>query len=433
METSDPLEGRVQAARSAPDIACFIQPGDTVIWGQSHAEPRRLIGLLASQRHRIGGRIRIFLGIGLGAGVEPAHADTFDLLAYCGTGSNRALVQAGVLDILPSHYSQLPRLIRSGPLRADVVMLRVPPPDALGRYSLGMAREYLVDALATARVLMAEVDPQAPWTYGGPYLREEDFDCLIPANALPAEDASAMPGEVEQAIARHVADLVEDGATLQAGIGTLPDAILGQLVGKRELGIHSGSLGEGVALLQETGVITNSAKSIDPGITVGGVLIGGERLRRFAHLNPAVELRGTDYTHHPRVLGSIDRFVAINSAVEVDLTGQLNCEVAGGRYAGALGGIGDFLRAALHSPGGVPIVALPSTAGRHSRIVASLSGPTTVSRGDAGVIVTEQGIADLRGLTLAQRIPRMIAIAHPAHRATLERDFEQLGRLAIAL
>lgn len=418
------------SSSAPPDLARFIRPGNTVMWGQSHAEPTRLISMLASQRHRIGGRIRIFLGIGLGSGIEPAHADTFDLLAYCGTGSNRALVQAGVLDILPSHYAQLPRLIRSGPLHTDVLMLRVPPPDALGRYSLGMAREYLVDALATARVVLAEVDPQTPWTYGGPYLREEDFDCLIPADAAPVEEASATPGAVEQAIARQVADLIEDGATLQAGIGTLPDAILAQLGGKRELGIHSGSLGEGVALLQEAGVVTNSAKSIDPGITVGGVLIGGERLRRFAHLNPAVELRGTDYTHNPRVLGSIDRFVAINSAIEVDLTGQLNSEVAGGRYAGALGGIADFLRAALQSRGGLPIVALPSTAGRHSRIVARLSGPATVSRGDAGVIVTEHGVADLRGLTLAQRIPRMIAIAHPDHRAALEKDFERLGRLA---
>ena len=155
------------------------------------------------------------------------------------------------------------------------------------------------------------------------------------------------------------------------------------------------------------------------------MLIGGEKLRRFAHRNPALEMRGTDYTHNPRVLGGIDRFVAINSAIEVDLTGQVNAEVAGGRYVGAVGGISDFLRAAQAGRGGVPVIALPATAGDRSRIVPALSGPVTVTRSDACVIVTEHGAADLRGLTLAQRIPRMIAIADPAHREALERAAHQ--------
>jgi acyl-CoA hydrolase len=403
------------------DLSRFIRPGDTVMWGQSHAEPVRLMRTLVAQRRELG-RVRLFLGIGLGDVLAPAHADAFDFLSYCGSGTNRRLAQSGLLDILPAHYSELPRLIRTGALRIDVLMLRVSPPDALGRYSLGMAREYLVEALAAARVVLAEVHADVPWTYGGPYLRRTDFDLLVPSVDAALHANAVAPTAVEVAIGQHVAALVEDGATLQTGIGSVPDAVLAQLKGRRELGVHSGSIGNGIAELSEAGVITNSCKSIDRGVAIGGVLIGGEKLRRFAHRNPALELRGTEYTHSPGVLGRIERFVAINSAIEVDVTGQANAEQAGGRYVGAVGGIVDFLRAARASRGGVPIIALPSTAGGRSRIVASLTGPVTVPRSDACVIVTEYGVADLRGLSLSQRIARMISVAHPAHRGDLERQ-----------
>jgi acetyl-CoA hydrolase len=379
-----------------------------------------LIRALVAQRERLG-RIRVFLGIGVSSELAPHHADTFELLAYCGTGSNRRLTDAGVVDILPVHYSQLPRLIQRGPLQANVVMLQVSPPDPLGRYSLGMAREYLVDALGTARAILAEVHPDVPWTHGGPYLHEADFDLLVHSSEALPDSASKPPGPVESAIGRHVANLIDDGATLQTGIGGIPDAVLAQLHDRRELGVHSGSIGDGFVDLHEAGVITNSCKSIDLGVSIGGVLIGGDKLRRFAHRNRSLELRGTDYTHSPRVLGSIERFVAINSAIEVDLSGQANAEVAGGRYVGAVGGIVDFLRGAQASRGGIPIIALPSTSGTRSRIVATLSGPVTVSRSDVCVVVTEHGVADLRGLTLQQRIRRMIAIADPVHRDALER------------
>jgi acetyl-CoA hydrolase len=191
---------------------------------------------------------------------------------------------------------------------------------------------------------------------------------------------------------------------------------------RRDLGVHTGSIGDGIATLCEAGVVTNARKAIDAGVCVGGVIIGSARVRQFAHRNPALELRGTEYTHDANVLRRFDRFVAINSAVEVDLTGQVNAEVAAGTYVGAVGGAGDFLRAAQASRGGVPIIAMPSTAGRHSRIVARLAGPTTIPRSDACVIVTEYGVADLRGLSLAQRHSRMIDVAHPDHREALERE-----------
>ncbi|WP_261544024.1 acetyl-CoA hydrolase/transferase family protein [Burkholderia multivorans] len=391
------------------------------MWGQSHAEPVTLMRALVAQRHSFK-RIRVFLGIGLADVLAPEHADAIDFLAYCGSGANRKLARANVLDILPAHYSQLPELVRSGALRIDVVMLQVSPPDEHGRYSLGLAREYLVEALKHARAIVAEVHPDVPWTYGGPFLRAADIDLLVTSDT-PFPDASeTTSGPVEQAIGQHVASLVEDGATLQTGIGAIPDAVMAALHDKRDLGVHTGSIGDGIAALCEAGVVTNARKTIDAGITVGGVIIGSARVRRFAHRNPALELRGTEYTHNPHVLRRIERFTAINSAVEVDLTGQVNAEVVGGTYVGAVGGVGDFLRAAQASRGGVPIVALPSTAGTHSRIVTKLSGPVTVPRSDACVIVTEYGIADLRGLSLAQRVPKMIAIAHPDHRERLARE-----------
>jgi acetyl-CoA hydrolase len=403
------------------NLSALIRPGDTVMWGQSHAEPVTLMRALVEERHRIG-RVRLFLGIGLSDVLAPEHADAFDFLAYCGSGSNRTLARAGVLDILPAHYSQLPQLVQSGALRVDIVMLQVSPPDALGRHSLGLAREYLVEALKGARTIIGEVNRDVPWTHGGPYLRESDFDLLVESDAAFANPPASAPGPVEIAIGKNVASLIEDGATLQTGIGAIPDAVLSQLMDRRDLGVHTGSIGDGIATLCEAGVVTNARKAIDAGVSVGGVIIGSARVRQFAHRNPALELRGTEYTHDANVLRRFDRFVAINSAVEVDLTGQVNAEVAAGTYVGAVGGAGDFLRAAQASRGGVPIIAMPSTAGRHSRIVARLAGPTTIPRSDACVIVTEYGVADLRGLSLAQRLSRMIDVAHPDHREALERE-----------
>lgn len=401
-------------------LSRHIRPGDAIIWGQSHAEPTTLIGHLIEQRREIG-RTRVFLGIGRGGQLQPDHADAFDLLAYCGTGANRKLVQAGVLDILPAHYSHLPRLIETGELPVDVLMLQVSPPDERGRHSLGMAREYLVPALARARVVLGEVNPDVPWTHGGPTLAKDDFALLVPSGQRLIEDEVRPPSAVDMAIGRHVAGLIEDGATLQVGIGTIPDAVLARLADRRDLGLHTGAMGDGAATLWETGAITNARKSIDVGIGVTGTLMGGERIRRLAHRNPALELRGTDEIHGPGVLGRIERFVALNSAIEVDLTGQVNSEMAGGRYLGGIGGIVDFLRAAGASRGGVPIIALPSTGGGRSRLVPSLSGPVTVARSDACVIVTEYGVADLRGVSLRDRPARLIAIAHPDHREDLER------------
>ena len=401
------------------DLGLWIRPGDTVVWGQANAEPLGLIEALLAQRRDLA-RLRLFLGIGGSGRLQAEHADAFDFLAYCGSGTNRALAQAGVLDILPIHYSQLPGLIRSGALRIDVVMLQVSPADEHGCHSLGLANEYLVAALDAARVVIAEVHEQVPWTHGERMLRADEIDLCVPAAYPLPQSPTPAASRVEEAIADRVAGLVEDGATLQFGIGALPRAVLARLADRRDLGVHSGVIHDGVADFVEAGIVTNARKSIDQGIAVTGLLMGSERLHRWAHRNPRLALRGSDYTHDAAVLASIDRFVAINSAIEVDLTGQINAETAGGVYVGAVGGALDFLRGAQRSRGGVPIVALPSTARGKSRIVARLDGPVTTPRSDAGVVVTEHGIADLRGLSLRERRRRLLDVADPGHRDHLE-------------
>jgi len=411
-------------------LMALVRPGDTLWWGQATAEPLTLTRALVRHRHALaqGGRLRVFVGLGASDTLQPGHADTIDFFGYAAGGPHRCLTEAGVLDILPCHYSQLPGLIRSGVLPADVVLLQVSPPDEQGRHSLGLAQEYLPAAIERARVVIGEINPAIPWTHGGLHLQASDFALLVHAEHPPLDQSRSAPGPVEQAIARHVAALVEDGATLQLGVGNLPEAVLAALHGHRDLGLHSGAVGDGIAGLAEAGVLTNARKSLDTGVGIGGILMGSERLRRWAHRNPALQLRGTGYTHDPEVLAASHKLAAINSAIEVDLTGQINAEVAAGVYVGAVGGAVDFLRGAARSRGGLPIVALPATARGKSRIVAQLNGPVSTPRSDAGLIVTEHGVADLRGQTLSRRVRRLIDIAAPEHREDLERQAHEMLR-----
>ncbi|HBO0070371.1 TPA: acetyl-CoA hydrolase/transferase family protein [Pseudomonas aeruginosa] len=401
------------------DLSELIRPGDTVLWGQANAEPLPLTAALMAQRARIG-RFRVMLGIANNATCRPEHADHIDLLAYCGAGANRELANAGVLDILPCHYSQLPAMIETGALRIDVLLLQLAPADVNGRYSLSIAHEYLLPALDRARVVIAEVNQQAPRTFGERTLGSENLDAILYTDRPPLENPPARIREADVRIAAHIAELIEDGATLQMGIGAIPDAVLGALRQHRDLGVHSGSLGDGVAQLMQAGVITNARKNRDRGVSIGGVLLGSRVIHEFAHDNPAIQLRSTAYTHDADVLASLNQLVAINSAVEVDLTGQVNSEVAAGSYVGAVGGALDFLRGAARSRGGLPIIALPTTAGASSRIVTRLTGPVTIPRSDAGLIVTEYGVADLRGKNLRQRVECLLKIAAPQHRSALE-------------
>lgn len=409
----------MQPLMGDPDFSAWLRPGDTVMWGQANAEPLTLTRALVEQRHQFS-RFRVFCGIGSADTLQPEHTDAIDFLGYAGSGTTRALAKAGKIDILPCHYSQLPLLIRSGRLRIDVVLVQVSPPDAHGNFSLGLAHEYLVPALELARVVIAEVNPDVPWIPNSRTLSADDVAFMVAAQHSVIDTPASHPKVEERAIGAHIAGLIEDGATLQIGIGSVPEAVLGALHQHRNLGLHSGAAGDGVADLAQAGVLNGALKNIDRGIHVAGLLMGGARLRKWAHKNPTLAMRSTEYTHHYGVLASIDKLVAINSAIEVDLTGQVNAEVVNGVYLGAIGGAMDFLRGAAASRGGLPIVALPSTAKGISRIVSSLNGPVSTPRADVGFVVTEHGVADLRGQSLKNRIKRMIDIAAPAHREMLD-------------
>lgn len=377
------------------DLGSVIRRGDAVIWGQACAEPQTLLEALVAQRSSLG-EVGCFLGSSYSGIVRPGHADHLRLSSYCGTGSNRALADAGVLEILPLPYSQLGPLIREGRIRCDVLMLQVSPPNARGEYSLGLAADYLVPALDACRALIGEVNEQVPWTYSDRLLARNDFDLLVESSRPPALPPARPPSELELAIARNAAALIPDGAVLEFGIGALPEAVCGFLGRREGLRVHSGTVGDGVVELVERRIVSR----VD-----AAMLIGSRRLFDFARENERVGLRSSEYTHGDEVLSRQPRFIAINSAVEVDLGGQVNGELAGSSYLGAVGGALDFVRAANRSPGGISLTLLTA-----ARVVETLSGPVSVPRGEAGVIVTEKGTADLRGCSLRERSRRLRAI-----------------------
>jgi acetyl-CoA hydrolase len=329
--------------------------------------------------------------------LRPEHADHLRLASYCGTGTNRALADAGVLEILPAPYSQLGALLRTRRLACDVVLLQVSAPNARGEYSLGLAVEYLAPAIEAARAVIAEVNDQVPWTYTEPLLRRDDFDLFIETSRPPAAPAARPPNDVDLAIAANALPLIPHGAVLEFGIGSLPEAVC-SLLGRHEgLRVHSGTVGDGVIELVRRGAVSR----VDC-----AMLIGSPALFAFARHNERVRLRSSEYTHDARVLARQERFVAVNSAVEIDLTGQANGEVADTSYLGAVGGALDFVRAANSSAGGASLVLLPA-----KRIVQRVSGPISVPRSEAGIVVTERGAADLRGCSLRERQRRLQAIA----------------------
>ena len=394
------------------ELGSVIRPGDGILWGQACAEPQTLVEALVEQRASFSGA-RVFIGSSFSGILKPQHADHLRLTSYCGTGTNRALVEASVLDIFPVPYSQLGELIRQGHIKSDVVLLQVSPPNARGEYSLGLAVEYLAPAIETARAIIAEVNDQVPWTHTEPLLRRKDFSLIVNSSRAPLYLPSRI-GETENAIAAHAAQFIPDRAVLECGIGNLPNAILALLQDRRSLRFHSGVVPDGVVELAKRGAIAGGIH--------GGALMGTQQLFDWARDNPGVRLHSSDYTHGASVLGALERFVAINSAVEVDLSGQVNGEIARGVYVGAVGGALDFVRAANRSAGGVSIIALPAKAGTTARIVSRLSGPVSLPASEAGVFVTEYGSADLRGASLRERARKMIAIAAPEHRESLEQQ-----------
>ncbi len=406
------------------DLAALIRSGDHIVWGQGMGEPMALVEKLIEQRHAIG-KVGAFLGgTGYGVAYKPEYADKIIFSGFGAIGTPRRLAAAGALQIIPCHLSQLPSYFLDGIVGSDVVFLHLSAPDEHGQYSYSLANDYLQFAMKRARVVIAEVNDQAPWTYFEGQLDTSRIDYIVPVSRPIMELAPTEFGTVERAIAANIAQYIEDGATIEMGIGAIPDAVLADVEDRRDLGIHSGLIGDRVAELMERGIITNARKPIDTGFTTAGTLRGTKKLYDFAHKNRAIKLFTLMHTHRAEILSQLDKIVAINSAIEVDLTGQVNAEVADGAHIGAVGGQGDFVRGAQMAAHGRSIIALPATArsGKVSRIVTRLSGPVTTARSDADLFVTEHGVADLRGQPLDARIPRMIAIAHPDFREALERE-----------
>ncbi|MDE2376475.1 acetyl-CoA hydrolase/transferase C-terminal domain-containing protein [Bradyrhizobium sp.] len=411
---------------TAIDFTGIIREGDLVVCGQATAEPRTLTEALVAQADRLP-PFRMLVG--------PVFSDTFpagcapniSFASYGVIGNARRLARAGRLDVIPSNYSAFCVDFASGRHRADVVLVQLAQaPD--GRLSASLSNDYVIDATRRARLVVAEINPDAPWTYGTEWPDDVPLHVRVAARRPPVELPSPPLDDVSRRIAAHAAGLIADGSTLQFGVGRIPDAILSSLSHARDLGIHSGLINDAVVDLIECGAVTNACKGIDSGIAVTNQVIGTQRLYRFVDRNEAVSVRPASYTHSQSVLARIERLVAINSALQVGLDGSVNSETLDGVAVGAIGGQLDFVRGANTSPGGRAIIALPATtSGGTSRIVPDVETVTT-PRADVDAIVTEWGVAELRGCGLAERARRMIAIAAPEHRDGLVARCRQMMR-----
>jgi acyl-CoA hydrolase len=407
---------------SDPDLSRFLRPGDRIVVGQACGEPATLVEALIDQGRDIGG-LSAFIATSFSGLFTPETADAVCLTSMGAIGALRSLAREHKLGVIPCHVGQVGPMIEAGIIGCDAAFVQVSPADVNGNHSLGLISDYVQAAVARARVVVAEVNEQVPFTHGE-LLPAAMIDYAVHVSRPPVEVPPARITETDEAIAKHAAVYIGDGSVIQTGIGAVPDAILRLLHDRRDLGVHSGMLGDGLVELVEAGVVSNARKRIDTGISVTGALIGTRRLYDFAHRNPQIRMCATSYTHDAAVLARLDNLVTINSALEVDLTGQVNAEQSGPAYLGGTGGQVDFVRAGARSPGGHAIIALPATAkgGTISRITASLSGPVTTARSEVDVVVTEFGAAELKGQTLAERTRRLVAIAHPDFREDLARE-----------
>ena len=403
------------------DLSQYLRAGDHIVLGQACGEPTSLIEALIGQGAAIG-NLSAFIATSFSGIFTPETADAFALSSMGAIGALRVMTKAGKLSVIPAHVSQIGLLITAGIIRCDIAMIQVSPADADGNHSLGLISDYVRAAVAKARVVIAEVNDQVPYTLGET-LHASKIDVAVYVSCTPVEVQVAKIGETDEAIARHSAQFIGDGSVIQTGVGAVPDAILRLLHDRKDLGVHSGMLGDGLVDLVEAGVITNARKAVDKGVSINGALIGTKRLYDWAHQNKAIRMCSTAYTHDAAVLAQLDRLVTINSALEIDLTGQVNAEQTGVAYMGGTGGQVDFVRAGARSAGGHSIIALSATAkgGLLSKIVPTLSGPVTTARTEVDVIVTEFGAAELKGQSLAERTKRLIAIAHPNFREELDK------------
>jgi acyl-CoA hydrolase len=374
------------------ELERWLGPGDGVVFGQACAEATVLVDVLLEQAPAIG-QLRAFTGLTWRDRLLSVDPKSLQIVSY---GALGALGGVPGLQIVPCHQSALPALFAAGELPGDIALVQVAPPDRHGRCSLGVGVDYMADAIRHARVVLAEVNDHCPVTAGS-WVEWERIDAAVFSSRPLLEAPRVSPGETERAIAGHVAELVRDGDTIQLGVGAVPEAIMQALHGHRGLGVHSGMISDGLLELIEAGVITGQDKPVDTWLSVAGAALGSRRLFDALAEREDIVFRPVSYTHSAATLARVGRLCAINSAIEVDLGGQVNSESIDGRRFGAIGGQVDFLRAAAAS-GGTPIIALPA-----ARIVERLSGPVSAGRSDVDWVVTEHGARSMRGLSAEGR------------------------------
>lgn len=406
----------------ALDLAAFIRPGDRVLCGQVSAEPQTLAAALPVAFQSVG-PFETFLGTVTSTSFDAVSA-AMSFAGYGAMGRATRLARRGRLDVWPLHYGALEAGFGSGRIRADVVLLQLA--EETGGLCATLANDYVLAAARHARCVIAEVNARAPWCVGTEIAPGFRIDAIVESDREPVSTPAVATGEVEHAIAGHVAALIPDGATIQIGIGAIPDAILDGLSGHRDLGIHSGVFGDRMAALMAKGVFSNARKSVDRGRAIANVVVGSRPSFDTIDRNDAIRLHPAAHTHAHSVLAQQERMTAINAAIEVDLSGQINAETADRAPVGGAGGLCDFMRGARASQGGRGIVALRATdrTGTISRIVPQVES-VTIARTDADTIVTEYGVAELAHRSAAERARALIAIAAPQHREMLDRSLRE--------
>ncbi len=407
------------------DFSAVLRDGDHVAWPQGTGEPTGLSARLVSQAELP--RVTLVLGMVITRVLEREDIGRHGFLCLNGAARSRRAAALSGNRVIPAHVSAVPGLILSRRIPVDVALIRVRPTDDPEVFSLGVMVDFVHEMVAAARVVVAEIDERMPLTGQDALIGRDRITHLTRADGEEPFLLDAQPSDADRALAERVAGLIPDRATVQFGVGGLPVAVCAALSGHSGLGLHSGVIPDAAADLIEAGAVDNRHKGIDVGVTVTGGLFGTARLMRFADRNPAIALRRATYTHGVGTLARLEKLHTINSAVEIDLSGQVNAEMAGRRYVGAVGGQVDYVRGGRLSPGGRSIIALSSVTPdqTRSKIVASLAGgPVTTARSDVDLIVTEYGTADLWGRDLHARAEALIGIAHPAFRDQLARDFE---------
>lgn len=426
MSWKDYYNAHIETAEQA---VARIRSGDRVVVMHACGEPSYLLDAMVNRAASYQNvEIVHMVSMGKADYCKPEYAQNFHHNALFVGATTRAAVAEGRGDFTPCFFFEVPGFFHST-LPVDVALIQVTPPDENGLCSLGISVDYTYEAVMSAKTVIAQVNEAMPYTCGKTTIPVEKISSFVPHTEPLIELAPPRIGEVEQAIGRNVASLVRDGDTLQLGIGAIPDAVLHFLRDKHDLGIHSEMFSDGVVDLVEAGVITNAKKTLHPGKFVVTFLMGTRRLYDFVNHNPDVYMAPVDYVNHPQVVAQNDNMVSINSAVQVDLMGQVCAESIGPKQISGTGGQVDFIRGAAQSRGGRAILAFPSTAakGKVSRIVALLDegAAVTTSRDDVDYVVTEYGIAALKGRTLRQRARALIEIAHPDFRDGLKAEYER--------